>query len=292
MPTNNPRKRFTSAIGLLAVLLPAGGLAAQSLCKPAASTSEARLLAFFASPLAFAVAPEVGTLERWQVSIVGELTAVPTAPAAINRSTGACGFNKSENSALSPVFPRPRLALGLGAGFAVEASWLPPVTVADATPHIGAAALSWSPTGLTLPFGSSLTIRAHATVGGVDGPVTCPRNELQLLNVNEPCYGSEPSDDTYEPNVRGLEAVVVRREGKLHWYAGLGANAVAARFVVNFTDDRGFLDNNTVEISLMRAVILGGAVWNVRETLALTGQLYSVQNDATTGRLGIAWRLR
>lgn len=284
--------RAAMALGLIAVVMPAGGLVAQSLCKPPDSSNEARLLAYFASPLAFAAAPEVGVLARWQMSIVGELTAVPTAPAAISRSTGACGFSKSENSGLSPVFPRPRVALGVGAGFVVEASWLPPVTVADATPHIGAVALSWSPVGMTMPFGTALTIRAHATIGGVDGPVTCPRNELQLADVNQPCYGSQPSDDTYDPNVRGLEAVVARRQGRLHWYAGLGANAVSARFLVNFTDDRGFLDNNRVEISMTRAVIIGGAVWNVGEALALTGQLYSVQQDATTGRLGIAWRLR
>jgi len=284
--------RAALTLGLIAVVMPAGGLAAQSLCKPPASSNEARLLAYFAAPLAFAAAPEVGILARWQLAIVGELTAVPNAPASISRSTGVCGFSKSENSGLSPVFPRPRVALGVGAGFVVEASWLPPITVADATPHIGAVALSWSPVGLSLPSGATLTVRAHGTIGGVDGPVTCPRNALQLLTASEPCYGSEPSDDTYDPDVRGLEVVVARREGTLHWYAGLGANSVAARFRVNFTDDRGFVDNNRVEINMTRAVIIGGAVWNVSEALALTGQLYSVQQDATTGRLGIAWRLR
>ncbi|MDA1082236.1 MAG: hypothetical protein O2973_11260 [Gemmatimonadetes bacterium] len=286
----------SAAFGALVVsaasLVVPGSSAAQSVCKPAASTNEAKLLAFFAAPMAFAAAPEVLSLARGEVAIAGELTAVPRAPAAINASSGACGFEKSENSALSPVFPRPRVALGLGNGFVVEASWLPPVTVADATPNLGAIALAWTPAALSLPFDAALTFRVHGTFGGVNGPVTCPRDQLQLISTKQSCYGSEPSDDTYDPNVRGAEIVASRESGAWRWYGGAGVNAIAARFVVDFTDQGGFVDNNVVEISLARAALMAGASWQAHSTLAFSAQLYSVPTDATTGRLGIAWRVR
>ncbi len=271
--------------------MPAWGTA-QSVCRPAASTNEARLLAFFASPLAFAAMPEVSSLSRGQVSVAGELTAVPGAPAEIRESKGACGFSKSENSGLSPVFPRPRAAIGLGHGLVAEVSWLPPVTVADATPHLGGLAVSWMTDTPDLPFASAVMLRAHATLGGVDGPVTCPASELQTASTSAPCYGTTPSDDTYDPNVRGAELVAIGRGARVRWHVGAGVNAVAARFRVNFTDARGFVDNNVVEISLVRAALLAGAAWDARASLTLSAQLYSVPTDATTARLGLAWRVR
>ncbi len=265
---------------------------AQSHCTPDASKPEARILAYFASPLSFSAAPEVMGLAHGQVSIAGDLTLVPTAPSAISRSSGVCGFAKSENSDLAPVFPRPRVAVGLGYNLVAELSYLPPVTVADATPNMFAAALSWSPSGLSLPGGSQLHLRAHGTFGGVKGPITCSRAALQTSNAAGSCYGTIPSKDTYHPNVRGIEAVLSRPIGAVRWYAGAGMNMVQSYFTVDFTDARGFRDNNTVEINLKRVALLGGAVWTMHPSLALSAQIYSVPDDATTGRVGIAWRAR
>src|SRR5262245_33874196 len=105
--------------------------AAQSVCKPPASSNDAKLLAYFAGPLAFGALPELSALGAGQWTLAGELTGVPSPPSSIARSTGECGFSKSEHSGLSPVLPRPRLAYGLGGGWVIDASWLPPVTVAD-----------------------------------------------------------------------------------------------------------------------------------------------------------------
>ncbi len=277
----------------LAALVPAvpAALAAQAVCKPAAQTPEAQLIAYFAGPLAFGAMPGTIGLTRGRVVVAGELTAMPSPPSAISRSSGACGFNKSENSELAPVFPRPRVALGLGHYVTVEASFLPPVTVADATPHLGGIAVSVDAPH-QMPFNTILSLRVHTTFGGVDGPVTCPEKELQLTSTQVSCYGTTPSDDTYEPNVTGLEAIVRGRAGGLRWHAVLGANSLRSRFRVNFTDGRGFEDRNVVEVQLTRMVVSGGVAWQPRPAVTLSAQAYSVPEDATTVRLGIAWRLR
>lgn len=268
------------------------GVGAQSHCKPPAASNEARILAFFASPLAFSAAPEVMLLTHGQVALAGDLTLVPSAPSSISRSSGVCGFAKSENSDLAPVFPRPRVAVGLGHGLVAELSYLPPVTVADATPNMFGAALAWTPTNLSLPAGAKLHLRAHGTFGGVKGPITCSRGSLQTSSPSKDCYGTIPSKDSYNPNVRGVEAILSRPSGAFRWYAGAGINATSSYFKVDFTDQRGFRDNNTVQINLTRVALLGGATWSALPSIALSAQIYSVPEDATTGRLGIAWRAR
>ncbi|MEA3244555.1 MAG: hypothetical protein U9Q74_00215 [Gemmatimonadota bacterium] len=273
-----------------AALAGAEDAAAQAVCRPGASTSEARLLAFYAGPLAFSAAPFAGQAGRGSVTVAGDLTLIPDPPASIRHSSGACGFAKPEHSGLSPVFPRPRVAIGLGAGVSVEASWLPPVTVADATPHLGAFAVSWQPAGSAR--GISLLLRAHTTIGGVQGPITCPSSALQSSNPGGDCYGAKPSHDTYEPRTAGVEAIARRVSGRWLWYAGAGVNQVGARLRVNFTDGRGFTDRNVVEIALARPVLLGGVAWAPAVGAAVTAQLYSVPADATTGRVGIVWRAR
>lgn len=261
-------------------------------CKPESWRSEARLLAYYATPLSFSAAPEVMALTHGQVGIAGDLTLVPSAPSSISKSSGKCGFAKSENSDLAPVFPRPRIAVGLGHDVVAELSYLPPVTVMDATPNMFAVAVSWSPSGVTLPGHTQLHLRAHGTFGGVKGPITCAREALQPGNPQSDCYGSTPSSDTYSPNVRGLEVIASRPVGPVRWYAGAGVNMLQSFLQVDFTKANGFHDGNTVEINLTRVALLGGATWTVRPTIALSAQVYSVPDDATTGRLGIAWRAR
>ena len=278
-------------LALGAFVLPAA-LGAQSTCTPKSSTNEAKLLAFFAGPLGFSAVPGVWTLGFGRIAVAGELAMLPKPPSSISHSSGACGFNKAENSDLAPVFPRPRVAIGLGRGIVVEASWLPPVTVMDATPKLSGLAISWT-SGATLPFASAhLTLRAHTTLGGVEGPITCPKKYLQTSSVSQPCYGSTPSDDRYEPNSTGVEAVAHATLTKWGWHAGTGMNSLSSRLKVNFTDGRGFVDNNIVRISLTRFAVFGGVSYDALPKVSLSAQLYSVPSDATTGRLGVAWRLR
>jgi hypothetical protein len=277
---------------VLACVLPAA-VNAQSTCTPGSSTSEAKLLAFFAGPLAFASMPGATALGPGDIAVTGELTFLPTPPSSITRSSGACGFNKAENSDLAPVFPRPRVAIGLGGRFVAEVSWLPPVTVMDATPHLSGIAVSWT-AGASLPMLASahLTLRAHATLGGVDGPITCPKDQIQNTSPSQPCFGGQPSEDTYEPNAAGVEAVVHASALKYGWHAGVGFNSLTSRLDVNYTDGRGFADRNVVKISLTRVALFGGVTYDALPKISLSAQVYSVPSDATTARLGLAWRLR
>jgi hypothetical protein len=245
----------------------------------------------YAAPLAFAAPPDAAPLARGAVVISGDLTWLPNPPRSIRASSGACGFAKPEHSGLSPVFPRPRIRVGLGGGLVAEASWLPPVTVADATPHLGAVAVAWTP-GRTFAGATQVTLRVHTTLGGVDGPITCPASALQTTNAAGDCYGTNASDDTYDPRVAGAEGLVARTAGAWRWYAGGGANVTHAHLQVNFTNRDGVVDHNQVETTLTRTVLLAGADWSPRAGLALSVQLYSVPADVTTGRVGIAWRVR
>ncbi|HVZ48892.1 MAG TPA: hypothetical protein VG916_08920 [Gemmatimonadaceae bacterium] len=264
---------------------------AQSVCTPAPSSPEARLLAFYAAPLAFAASPDAIPLARGAVVVSGDIAWLPNPPRAIRASSGACGFAKPEHSGLAPVFPRPRIRVGLGGGLVAEASWLPPVTVADATPHLGAVAVAWTPER-TFPGAMQVTLRLHATLGGVDGPITCPMSALQTTSAAQACYGTNASDDTYDPRVAGAEAVASKAAGGWRWYAGGGVNSTHAHLQVNFTNRDGVVDHNQVETSLTRAALLAGAAWSPRAGLALSVQLYAVPADVTTGRIGIAWRVR
>ena len=286
---------MTSRILALLIAAPAV-LGAQSgpPCRPNASTNEAKLLAFYAMPLGFAAAPEIAGLSRGQLSLAGDLTMVPSPSASIKTSSGACGFNKSENSELAPVFPRPRVAIGLGHRLVFEASYLPPVTVADATPNLFGFALSWASARRVAGDAPRLQLRAHATFGGVTGPITCSPDAIQQTSASQPCYGTRPSGDTYSPNVRGVEAIVSAPLGGVRVYGGAGVNVLASHFKVDFTDARGpaFHDGNEVEISLTRIAVLAGATWAPRPRVTLSGQLYAVPSDGFTGRLGIAWRAR
>ncbi|MEO7511058.1 MAG: hypothetical protein ABIZ91_04780, partial [Gemmatimonadaceae bacterium] len=173
-----------------------GSLAVPGECRPPKDSSEAKLLAFFSVPIAFSPAGHAERLAPGAVRLSFDLTWVPTPDADIRRAS-YCN-RKSENTDLSPIFPRPRLAVGLPGGFFLEGSYMPPITVLDATPNLGSVALGWSRSlsesgdGL----GSWVTLRAHATMGEVTGPITCSNSALQTTSRVQPCYGNEPSDDT------------------------------------------------------------------------------------------------
>ncbi|MGH7714204.1 MAG: hypothetical protein ACREOG_23190, partial [Gemmatimonadaceae bacterium] len=160
---------------------------------------------------------------------------MPEPSADISRPERCYATNKSEDTRLSPIFPRPRLALGLGAGWMIEASYLPPVTVFDATPNLGSIALS----RITSIGPAGLLLRAHATFGQVEGAITCSQDALQLSNTAEPCYGSKESEDTYKPNMFGGEAAITFvLGGRTTGYAGAGYSSLRPRFRVGFQDGR------------------------------------------------------
>lgn len=209
----------------------------------------------------------------------------------------ACyGLKKRENTNLSPVFPRPRVSLGLPGGLLLEGSYLPPVTVADAEPNLGSVALSrpWRLSGDEERGTLSLLLRAHATMGRVRGAITCPRKALQTQDANIACYGTDPSSDTYKPNMFGGEAGLVRQAAGGRWgaYATSGVTWLRPRFQVGFQYLRSTFDDTKIIVDMTRFAAGAGAWYRVATKAAITGELYSVPTDATTFRLGGAYTFR
>jgi hypothetical protein len=265
-------------------------------CKPPEDSNEAKLLAFFATPIAFSPGGIADGLSPWRFRVAFEATYVPSPGREMQQPEACYGVRKTENTDLSPVFPRPRVAVGLPGGLVLEASYLPPIEVADAEPNLGSVALSRPFTVRSSEDGSnlSLIIRAHGTLGRVRGSITCPEENIQQSNPGGACYGEEASEDTYEPNMFGGELALAREGAGERWgaYATGGVTLLRPRFQVGFQYLGGTFDDTKIEVDMTRLAVGAGAWYRVANAAAITGELYSVPTDATTFRIGGAYMFR
>ena len=275
-------------LGLGAALLLALGsrrTAAQtsSECRPGKGSNEAKTMAIFAVPLAFsgAVAPARAPAGRLQVGL--ELSYLPNVDPAVATPT-ICRPDKPgpENTDLLFAAPRARVSLALPAGFALDASWIPPIRLSDVKANLVGVALS-----RTTPLGNRgflLELRAHGSFGVIKAPITC--DDTALSDVNSPCYQGTRSNDSFHPNVIGLSAALGWSLGtSLRPYAGAGYNHLAPRFQVNFTNQFDVVDRQRVTVDLNRAVLFGGATFSAGNRLELSGEVYSAPVDAVTARV-------
>jgi hypothetical protein len=281
--------------GAAAIFIAAGSAAAQ--CLVSGSSNEGKLLAFYTAPIAFGPATAPGFLGAGTIRIGVEGEYLPSPSAAIQQ-TGQCFTQKSEHTTLSSFFGRPRVTASLPGGFSIEASYLPPIKVADAKPNLGSFAASENHHFEILPElgGADVMLRGHATVGNVKGPITCPSSSLQQSSSTAPCYGTSPSNDTFRPDMLGAEVVagIAPPTGRFSYYVGAGVNRIDPHFQVGFRDGTGHLDSTRVQLTspLIRGTLLAGvtAKWLSRLDLGL--QVYSVPGDATTFRINGGWRSR
>lgn len=280
-------------IALSTSAAPAARLAAQ-VCTPPADSHEARLLAFYSAPLAFSPAAAPAVSRAGSVRIDVEVEPMPT-PSATIRQSSLCYQAKEENTKLAPVFGRPRVTVGLPAGFSVEASYLPPVQLWDAKPNLASFAIAHVQ---SLPVAASLgavtlLLRAHGTVGKVQGPITCPASSLGT-SPDSACYGTQPSNDTFHPYMVGGEGALglTTPGGRWSLYAGGGVTRLYPRFQVGFTNTVGATDRTRVEVNLTRGVVFGGVSAHLSPVVDLSAQIYSVPADVTTFRFGAGYRLR
>ncbi len=265
-------------------------------CKVSGSSNEGKLLAFYTAPIVFsmATAPTVTTAGSIRFGAEGEY--VPKPDPALER-TGACFTQKSEQTSLSPAFGRPRITIGVPLGFSVELAYLPPITIARATPNLFSFAVAHASHYSFGPAtGTTIMVRGHGTFGSVKGAITCPSRSLQQTAPSSPCYGSEPSNDTFHPDMFGGEiaAGVTPTSHAFSLYAGVGANRIDPHFQVGFTDANGNVDNTEVQLNtpLMRAAVFGGVTVIVRGVFDIGAQIYSVPSDATLVKLNGGFRLR
>lgn len=286
-------------ISLVAALVTVAGSTASAMapCRVPTSSNEAKLLYYYAVPLAFSFASTPTRLGIGDISLGGDATYIPEPPKGIQRTSRCYSPPKTEASNLAPVFPRPRLALGLPLGFVAEVSYLPPVTVFDATPNLFSAALSRE-FGAMLLAATPLRLigRAHATLGHVKGAITCSREMLQQRTRFEPCYGTTPSLDTYRPNILGIEGALAFGVpgGRGGAYLGAGATSLDPKFQVGFTSQDGAVDTTRVEPErrIIRPALMAGGWVRALQRLDLGLQLYSVPADLTVVRAGASFRLR
>ena len=258
----------------------AAPLAAQSVCLPGASSNEAKTLAIFSVPLAFspATAPELlpglqAGLEGAYLPKVGPATATPT----------ICRPGQGPlNTDLLFALPRPRIGLPMPFGFALQASWIPPVRVAGAKANLFGFSLGKSFGRLD---GLVAAIRVHGTFGSIHGPITC--DDAALADATSECFRGTRSDDKYSPNIFGTDFSLgwTMAGGRLRPYLGGGYNRLEPRFQVNFTNQFGVLDSTRIEVNLNRGVVFGGATWQLADRLGVTAEVYAVPADAVTARL-------
>ncbi|MEO8448245.1 MAG: hypothetical protein ABI647_00555 [Gemmatimonadota bacterium] len=267
------------AIGLVP-----SALAAQ-LCTPSKSSNEAKLLATFAVPLAFSQlgALEAAPAERVRVGL--EMYYLPTAD-SISSIPNICrpGKLEGDNTDLLFAAPRPRLAIALGRGWAVEGSWTPPVRLSGVKANLVGFALS--KTSRLGHGGAVLSLSGHGTFGVVHAPVTCDDRRIALAGSE--CFGGTRSDDAYHPNVAGIDASIGWTSSKkLQPYFGAGYNHLAPRFRVHFVNSDGVLDQQRVEVDLDRIVVFAGATWRAASKLGVSGEIYAAPADAVTGRVAV-----
>ena len=283
------------ALILLATVLTSTSAQAQTnvTCRPSTESNEAKLLAFFATPIAFSPGGIVESVAPWHARVSFEATYVPSPSKKIQQPEACYGIKKTENTNLSPVFPRPRVTIGLPGGLLLEASYLPPVTVADAQPNLGSFALArpWKIAGAEGAATTMVLLRAHATLGRVRGSITCPKKALQTADPNIACYGSSPSSDTYKPNMFGGEVGLAREGAGGRWgaYAMSGPTWLRPRFQVGFQYKDAAFDDTKITVDMTRLAAGAGAWYRVGSSAAVTGELYSVPSDATTFRIGGAY---
>ncbi len=281
---------------IVMVMLCAAVADAGAQCRVSSSTNEGKLLAFYTAPISFSMATAPALTRAGSIRFGAEGEYVPKPDPALEQ-TGACFTQKSEDTSLSPVFGRPRITIGIPLGFSVELAYLPPVTIGRAKPNLLSFAIahasrySFGPT-----TGTTIMLRGHGTYGSVEGAITCPSRSLQQNSPTSPCYGTEPSNDRFHPDMLGGElAVGVNPMSRsLAFYAGVGANRIDPHFQVRFTDADGNVDATEVQLNspLTRATVFGGVTALVREIFDIGVQIYSVPSDAMLVKLNGGFRFR
>ena len=281
--------RIAGAALILTGLVRAAG-AQDDTCRPGPASNEARTMAKFGVPLAFGPGVAQVTSTTVQVYAGIDLTYLPKVDDATATPT-FCRPDKPgpENTDLLLVAPRPRVWLTLPGGWGLEGSWIPPLRMGEVKANLVGVAVS-----RTLDLSRSrlsLSLRAHATVGRIEGPITCDDEALQ--DSASPCYQGTRSNDSFSPNILGGSvAVAWTASGSIRPYLGAGYNHLAPRFQVNFLNRFGGLDRRKVIVDLDRMALFAGATWTANGRVDLSGEIYSAPTDAVTARVVGRFRLR
>lgn len=215
-------RRFPLVLLLAAVTSPAG---AQTMLD-----QQQRLIDIHNLLLDLPAVQAPAALDSLQLDVGVEAITVPS----IDGTTG--GKRQITASDHTPVFPRPRLLLGLPApdGWRafVGVSYIPPIKLLDVTTHLGAIEAGFA----YAPGTFSAGLRAHAVYAFTKSPVTDPLTEDTLETFT---YGAD------------LSAGYELRGDWASWtpYAGVGVTHLHGRFRV--TSDGVVLKSDTTTMALV-----------------------------------------
>lgn len=259
---------------------------AQGDCFPSDDSNEAKVFGIFGVPLAFGPAEAPATLGRWSPRFAIETSYIPNIDDETATPTVCRPGKGPENTDFATLLPRPRVSLGLPAGFAVEVSWVPPISVNGAKPNLFGFSVARN---FAIGRAMLLGVRVHATAGKIEAPITCDEEALQDP-VSE-CFNGTESEDRYKPNALGADITAgwSLGGGRVRPFMGTGINLLRPRFQVHFVNQFDQLDNRKVEVDLKRVALFAGATWFPTARLGITGQIYSAPADAVTGRLTISY---
>ena len=259
-------------------------------------SDEGRLMGYYSAALAFSPVAAPRVRAPWSAEAGVELSLIPP----LSEAQRSGNFQKTENTNLAPVLPRPRALLAVPGGVTVEVSWVPPVEAFGVTANLVSVALA-RPVGAW--GGVTLTPRLATAGGRVTGPITC-NQELErngggdALYYTYVCHERE-SADRFEPRALSGELVASRapasstaRAGALIPYAGAGVRAERTRFDVGVRNADGSRDpaHPILELRLARGYGFVGATWLGLARAALSGELFYAPGSLVTARVQAAWR--
>ena len=276
--------RVLSGLFLLAVAIPTR-VVAQNDCFPSKQSHEAQTFGILSVPLAFSAVEAPSNQSGHVVRIGVVVSSVPNVDATTSTPTTCRPGKGPENTNLLNAVPSPRIEVALPGHFAVEASWVPPVTVNQVKADLISLALSKT---VSIANGLlALRARAHGTLGVVHAPITC--DDQALKDPTSECFNGTRSDDTFHPNIFGADLTLgwSPPSSRLRPYVGAGYNRLQPRFRVNFTNSFGDIDRTRVTVDLNRLVVFGGATWRIVRALDLSGEVYAAPSDAVTARVGV-----
>lgn len=252
-----------------------------------ASEPEGRLLAYYSATMVLSPLGEVAPGRRWSLGVEG--TWLP----ALSESQRRPGIDKPETTNLAPVLPRPRVSLRTALGV-FEASWVPPVTVADAKANLFGFAASRS---VATWRGIDVSPRVSLVAGRVEGAITCNANTAAdggrdlATYYAAVCHGND-SNDWFEPRLVAGEVMATRavRGGRGHAWLSAGARIDRSRFDIGVRTSTGArdLDHPILKLDDTRPHLSAGLRLAVTERLTTAGEWFYAPGSVATLRALVA----
>jgi hypothetical protein len=251
-------------------------------CEPSSTSNEADLLGIRSLSLAMSRGTAFGMEPAGTVRIGGEAVFLPKIDRETAQPTSCRPGKEAENVNTVKFAGRLRVSVVLPRNVVVEASWLPPVEIKDLKANVLGLALSGA-RRLTDRWVAGL--RAHATFGTVEGPITCP--QAAVIREGNECFGGTESDDTFEPNMFGGDVSLSFNPptSRFAWFGGMGYSRLMPRFQVNFRDQAGVLDTTRVVVDLHRLALFAGVSASIGHRLRGSAEFYGTTRDGATGRI-------